>query len=144
MESIPHRVHFQELMEPQAPSMWNGREIQVYGFVHQTQEGGLILSSQAALKSCCYSKSLEQKTSILLAGQIPHPKPGQATLLQGTLLAQHAHERTFWTLQNPSVVEQPALYSSAQWATVLLGIGLFTTLFVYFFNFRLKRPSTKS
>lgn len=144
MESIPHRVHFQELMEPQAPSTWNGREIQVYGFVHQTQEGGLILSSQATLKSCCYSKSLEQKTSILLAGQIPHPKQGQATLLQGTLLAYHSNEGIFWALQNPSVVEQPVLYSPTEWATVLLGIGVLTTLLVYFFNFRLKRHSTKS
>lgn len=144
MEPTPHLVHFQELMEPQATSTWDGRQIQVYGFIHHTQEGALLLSSQATLKSCCYSKSLEQKTSIQLIGQLSPPKQGQATLLQGTLLAQNAKEGTFWTLQDASVIEQPALYSPMEWARVLLGISLLTTLLIYFFNFTLKRPSKKS
>lgn len=137
MESIPHKVHFQELMEPQATSIWNGQHVQIYGFLHHSQEGNWILSSQATLRSCCFHQSLEQKTSIQLIRPLPSSKKGQASLIQGTLFARDTKEGTFWILQDASIVEQSIVYPTA--FPFLLGIGVFTVLLIYFFKFTSKR-----
>lgn len=133
MELTVNRVQFQDLADPQATCFWNGRQVHVYGFLHQMPEGKWILSSRALLRSCCAMHSVQQKDSILLAKEPmmqESVQTGELTLLEGTLLAQ---EGNVWTLQEPRVIHETLQLNLCS-ITALLCMGTCALLLLYFLS----------
>lgn len=144
MNQVSNRVHFQELITLPREHL-EGKQVQIYGFLHQLEDESWLISSQALLQSCCAAASIEQSTSIPLKYFVPlnekTAQTGMPVLLEGTLLSQ---ENRGWMLHSPSIIQKTAAPSAAFDASLLftlLGICVCLTLFIYFIRRILNRVS---
>lgn len=78
---------------------FNGKEIQIRGFLYQTEDKKLILAALPNLKSCCVGTASQRSQQIVVEGDIPAQHIGGKlpVLLEG-LLEQHPQRDFEWLL----------------------------------------------
>lgn len=149
------RVDFQELSDPQSLAIWNGRHVQIYGFLHRVPDGAAeggterkwILSTRAKLQSCCLAQPDVQKGSIWLEGDLTeqalNADVSRPTLLEGSLIWQKVpHKEPVWMLAAPHVIRSQETNHFLATPFGLIGAGICGLLMLYFmFTYVLKRLS---
>ena len=125
IKTFESRVKLGTLIVSQIEEMseWEGllgSEIEVKGFLYQTEEGRWILADRPGLKSCCLEKD---KKFIVLDGPLEGKKTSRPVALRGTfsLSSQEFH------LSHPVLLDEPSDWSMA-WIfafPMALGCGVY-------------------
>ena len=93
-----------ELME------WNGKEVEIRGFVYGTSDGRRLLAGQSDLRSCCIGQSHKIEQQILIKGDVDINQDHRMHTLSGRLWVgeyqdQEGFNRYEYVLEHVVVVE---------------------------------------
>lgn len=84
---------------------FNGKPIQIRGFLYVTNDGQTVLASEPNLKSCCVGSAAKRGKQLLIKGNVTNEHSSDFAVTINGILEIHPNEHFFLHLKNASLAK---------------------------------------